>query len=217
MRMVEPRPRDAWGGVPERSATALLALWNDVDPAQEAAYEAWHAGEHVPERLTVPGLQWACRYGRVAAGAMPRYLTLYGLRDAEVLEEEPYQRLLRQPTPMSRRMRPALRNVSRWVCALVEAHGLDQGSHLAVWTAGWTDDAADASPGPWAHVSGARGRLVAQRLPHASPLPWLQPGQGPGLAGERLLAVCLDGPGPVQAAGVYARLPVGLQVSDSAG
>lgn len=186
-------------------ATALLALWNDVDPAQEAAYEAWHAHEHVPERLTVPGIQWALRYGRVDLGPMPRYLTLYGLRDAAVLEGEPYQRLLREPTPMSRRMRPALRNVARWVCTLAEAHGLDQGHHLAVWTA----EAADAAAGPWHNVPGACGRLVAERLHEARPLPWLQSGQDHGIAGERLLAVSLARPGPVPAATVYGRLPMG--------
>ena len=86
------------------AATALLALWNDVDPALEADYDDWHAREHVPERLTVPGMAWALRYRWIAGAAMPRYLTLYGLRDPAVLDGEPYQRLLREPTPASRRM-----------------------------------------------------------------------------------------------------------------
>jgi hypothetical protein len=181
-------------------ATALLALWNDVDPARAAEYEAWHAVEHVPERLTVPGMQWAYRFGRAAA---PRYLTLYGLRDAGVLEGAAYQRLLREPTPLSRRMRPALQNVSRWVCTLVEARGLEQGSHLAVWTAGQEDH------GPARGLlHPARGRLVAQRLPQASPLPWLHAGQAQAIEGHWLMALTLGGPGPADAA-VYARLPVG--------
>lgn len=86
---------------------------DEVLPAVQAAYEAWHAHEHVPERLTVPGMRWACRYGR----------------------------------------------------------------------------------------------LVAQRLPQARPLAWLQAGQDRGLAGERLLAVCLHDAGPAPAAAVYGRLP----------
>ena len=188
-------------------ATALLALWNDVDPALEALYNEWHAGEHVPERLTVPGILWARRYGGPATMAMPRYLTLYGLRDAAVLDSDPYQRLLRVPTPMSRRMRPALQNISRWVCALVEASGLEQGSHLAVWTAGQQDH----GPAHGLLAAGrpeARGRLVAQRLAQASPLPWLHAGQAQAIEGRWLMALTLDGPGPADAA-VYARLPVG--------
>src|SRR5688500_2038945 len=101
-------------------ATALLALWNDVGPELDAQYNDWHAHEHVPERLTVPGILWGRRYGRPAEDGAPRYLTLYGLRDAGVLDSEPYQRLLREPTPMSRAMRPALTNVSRWICTLHE-------------------------------------------------------------------------------------------------
>ena len=115
-------------------ATALLALWNDVDPALDTQYNEWHAKEHVPERLTVPGILWAYRYGRSEADGTPRYLTLYGLRDAAVLDSEPYQRLLREPTPMSRTMRPALCNVSRWVCTLHELPSFEHRNGLAVWT-----------------------------------------------------------------------------------
>lgn len=189
------------------AARALLALWNDVDPALDAEYNAWHAQEHVPERLTVPGMLWGHRFGRATApGGMPRYLTLYGLRDPAVLDGEAYQRLLREPTPASRRMRPALANLSRWVCTLHEASGLDRGSWLAVWTA----DAADAAGlrQRLAACAEARGRLVAERLPQAAALPWLQGGQSRAIEGDWLLGVTTGGPGLAGAA-VYRRLPVG--------
>jgi hypothetical protein len=198
--------------MPEQ-ATALLALWNDVDPALDAQYNAWHAGEHVPERLTVPGILWGRRYGRSAEEGSPRYLTLYGLRDADVLEGEPYQRLLREPTATSRTMRPALRNVSRWVCALHEQSGLDEGTHLLVWIS--ADDRLPASGDndPPVHGLVAHGRLLAQRLPEARPLPWLQAAQDQGIDGRWLVCVPVDGvrsAGPIAGAGLYARLPVGL-------
>jgi hypothetical protein len=185
-------------------ATALLALWNDVEPTLDAVYNEWHAREHVPERLTVPGILWGRRYGRAAAARMPHYLTLYGLRDPAVLDGEPYQRLLREPTPASRRMRPALTNLSRWVCRLVEPGLLDEGSHLAVWTS--AAEPADADR--------AAGRLVAERLPQAAALPWLQSGQTQPVEGDWLVCVPFE---PVQAFGrpgphgtaIYGRLPVG--------
>src|SRR4030095_38350 len=90
------------------AATALLALWNDVDPGFDAEYNDWHADEHVPERLTVPGILWGRRYGTGAGERMPRYLTLYGLQSADVLESAAYRQLLDQPTPLSRTMRPRL-------------------------------------------------------------------------------------------------------------
>lgn len=196
------------------AAGALLALWNDVDPAVDAPYNDWHAHEHVPERCTVPGILWGRRYRCDAGSAMPQYLTLYGLRDPQVLDSEPYQRLLREPTPMSRTMRPALRNVSRWVCRLVENTTAVAGNRLAVWTlAGDAAQARDACAG-LAQVAGVRGgHLLAERIPEARPLPWLSGTQGQGIEGRWLLCSDLDtveptGP-PWSAATVYARLPVG--------
>ena len=172
-------------------ATALLALWNDVAPELDAQYNDWHAAEHVPERLTVPGILWAQRYGRLA-GASPRYLTLYGLADAAVLDGEPYQRLLREPTPMSRTMRTALANVSRWVCRLHEQRGAESGGLLAVRTATGPAGAAQLLDDPLLNGDGIVGRLLAERLADARPLPWLGGGQGGGVEGDWLLCASLE-------------------------
>lgn len=179
-------------------ATALLALWNDVTPALDADYNAWHAQEHVPERLTVPGMLWARRYGAFWPQAGPRYLTLYGLRDAQVLQEDAYQRLLRAPTPMSASMRPHLCHLSRWVCALQAPRaGLD-GRGLRVQTFAHRPDAAP-------------GQLLAERLPDAAPLPWLQHGQHAAVQGHWLRATSLaQAPSAAEAgAMVYTGLPIG--------
>jgi hypothetical protein len=195
-------------------ATALLALWNDVDPALDAQYNDWHANEHVPERLTVPGILWGLRYGRPSTPGAPRYLTLYGLRDVNVLETEPYQRLLREPTPMSRTMRPALQNVSRWVCKVHEQAGLHSGSsHLAVWCLANELEEVRAANDALADAPGVRGRLLAERLADTSPLPWLHAGQDRGIDGRWLLCAALDegqaGTRAYSDATIYARLPVG--------
>lgn len=191
-------------------ATALLALWNDVDPAFEAQYNDWHAIEHVPERLTVPGMLWGRRYGRLA-GAAPRYLTLYGLANEAVLESEPYQRLLREPTPMSRTMRRALANVSRWVCRLHEQRGADAGNRLAVRTIAGAAPTAALPDGVRANAPGVVGRLVAERLPEAKPLPWLGGGQGGGIEGDWLVCTAFEAARPRFGpdAYLYERLPAG--------
>ena len=116
------------------SAGAVLALWNDVTPELDAAYTDWHANEHVPERLAVPGMLWGRRYANVDASAKPRYLTLYGLRDSRVLESAPYGRLLREPTPASARMRPHLCHLTRWVCVVHAQRDFPAAETLAVWT-----------------------------------------------------------------------------------
>ncbi len=202
-------------------ATALLALWNDVDPALEADYNAWHAQEHVPERLGVPGMLFGLRfrwvYGRADGGAdsgaeqdgLPRYLTLYGLRDASVLDSAPYQRLLDQPTPASRRMRPTLRHIGRWVCRIDAMAGLDGCDRLAVWTAPL--HAADPQRQP-VKLPAAGAHLLAQRLPQARDLPWLRGDQHRAIDGDWLCCVgagvrCT--PAVPDVATAYARLPVG--------
>lgn len=195
--------------MPEQ-ATALLALWNDVDPAVEAAYNEWHANEHVPERCRVPGILWGRRYRRGGGSSigMPRYLTLYGLSDANVLDSEPYQRLLREPTPMSRTMRPALHNLSRWVCELHERVGAGDGTYLAVWTM-----EADEAHTERVNMPGVRGHLLAERIADASPLPWLTPGQDRGTEGRWLVCAECDEVASValkaRGATLYTRLPAG--------
>jgi hypothetical protein len=168
----------------EDGATALLALWNDVDPAVEAAYEQWHAHEHVPERCTVPGILWGRRYRQTLETATPRYLTLYGLRDPQVLDSERYQRLLREPTPTSQQMRPALRRVSRWVCRL-HSNTLP---HSTEWMA-----VVPLETGSPLLAAAAQGpHLLAERIAEAGALPWLAAGQNLGIDGDWLLCMALD-------------------------
>ncbi|KQU91654.1 hypothetical protein ASC78_01630 [Variovorax sp. Root318D1] len=190
---------------------AVLALWNDVTPDVDAEYNTWHAGEHVPERLTVPGMLWGRRYRRACNSLAPRYLTLYGMRDVQVLDSDAYRLLLSRPTPMSAHMRPHLRNLSRWVCDVREAHGFLASTHVAVWTFD-AEDAARACAGAQAE-SCPHDLLLAQRSPDAAPLPWLTGSQAQAIEGSWLLAMGM--PGQVMASAqavpgavLYKTLPV---------
>lgn len=99
------------------SGTAFLALWNGVAPGHLDAYQAWHGIEHVPERLTVPGILAAWRY-QADDGGEPGFFTLYDLASVDVLQTPAYQRLINQPSPESTRMRPHLTHFTRIVCRL---------------------------------------------------------------------------------------------------
>ncbi|MET3513827.1 hypothetical protein ABIC63_001598 [Pseudacidovorax sp. 1753] len=158
-------------------AGAVLALWNDIDPALEAEYEDWHANEHVPERLTVPGILDARRYAAMAPATRPRYLTLYALAAAEVLDGPAYRHLLANPTPTSARMRPHLRHVARWVCRVRHAVPVWAGGPIHVRT--WGDGAAPPSEGP-------APMLLAEHLPQAQGLPWMASDQTRAVDGRWL-------------------------------
>jgi hypothetical protein len=109
---------------------AFLALWNGVTAAQLDAYEDWHSREHVPERLTVPGILGAWRY-RATDGGEPGFFTLYDLAGIDVLDTPAYRRLLMQPTPASTLMRPHLTHFSRIVCRLDRRDRTPDGRFIA--------------------------------------------------------------------------------------
>jgi hypothetical protein len=90
---------------------AFLSLWNDYPAAMAEEYEAWHTFEHVPERLTTPGMLSARRY--VSCNNPQSYFTYYEMQDMRTIEHPAYLDLVRNPTPWSLKMRPYFSNVLR--------------------------------------------------------------------------------------------------------
>ncbi|MCS6931332.1 MAG: hypothetical protein NZM27_03875 [Acetobacteraceae bacterium] len=137
----------------------LLLIENGVVPGWEAEYDAWHGGEHVPERLSVPGFRWAARY----AADGPRWLTLYRIDGPWALESAAYRIQLDDPTPWSRRMRAAMTSVSRRVMEIAEEAGEGIGPLLAAAL-------RDALPGEATKGLRARWRLLPARHGPAHPV-----------------------------------------------
>ena len=100
---------------------AFIALWNDRSSTR-TDYDVWHTREHVPERLTVPGISRAVRYAG-GVGPLPRYFTLYTLDDLSVLSDPAYTRLLHHPTPWSSSMRPDFARFLRLPCTVETSMG----------------------------------------------------------------------------------------------
>jgi hypothetical protein len=101
--------------------SALIALWNDRSE-HRLDYDVWHTREHVPQRLSVPGFISARRYSE-GSGPLPSYFTLYTLTQIGVLSSEAYRRLLEEPTPWSRSMRPDFARFLRLPCTLRTSRG----------------------------------------------------------------------------------------------
>jgi hypothetical protein len=57
----------------------------------EEEFNAWYDTEHVPERLSVPGFETGLRF--VAQAGVPRYMAMYDLTHAEVLDTPDYARV----------------------------------------------------------------------------------------------------------------------------
>lgn len=109
-----------------RIGAGILAVWNDCEPGEEAGYEAWYLGEHLPERLAIPGFEWGRRYRRLAGGSqdLPEYMTYYQTVTPDVLTSKAYLDRVNDPTPQTHRiMTQVFRNMNRTICRRIAGAG----------------------------------------------------------------------------------------------
>jgi hypothetical protein len=93
----------------------ILAIFNDCRPGREAEFEAWFQGEHLIERLGVPGFIYGRRHEAIAASTT--YFNFYLVDEPAVLTSKPYLERLDNPTPMTKTiMSDAFINMNRTVC-----------------------------------------------------------------------------------------------------
>jgi len=105
----------------------ILAIWNDCKPGHHDAYEAWYQGEHLIERLGIPGFLRGRRYQSIDA-AGPAFFTYYETLKPDVLATPAYQSRIDNPTSETARiMSSILINMSRTVCRVVERVGRMRG------------------------------------------------------------------------------------------
>lgn len=108
----------------------FLVLWTDVLPEAEPEWRAWHVREHMPDRMTVPGLELGRRY---LDPARPRRQTfmIYEARSLDVFRSEAYLAQMNAPSPLTRKLLPSIRNILRGVCRTVASDGLGIGAVVA--------------------------------------------------------------------------------------
>jgi hypothetical protein len=112
----------------EGHVPGLLAIWNDVAPAREADFDAWFQGEHLVERLGVPGFRFGRRHEAVSGA--PRFFVFYVTDGPEVLTSKAYLERLDNPTPMTRMiMSEVFKNMNRTLCRRVARRGDFRGSY----------------------------------------------------------------------------------------
>src|ERR1700676_2011074 len=105
----------------------ILAIFNDCRAGREAEFETWFQGEHLVERLAVPGFVFGRRH-RAIAGA-PGYFNFYLVETPEVLTSKPYLERLDHPTPMTRMiMSEVFVNMNRTVCRRTVRRGSMRGA-----------------------------------------------------------------------------------------
>lgn len=187
----------------------FLALWNGIDPERDAEYNEWHAREHVPERLRVPGMLLARRYGARGDAAYP-YFTLYELASSDVLATPAYEALLTRPTPWSRSMRPSFRQLLRLPCRGLAAAGTGWGGALmtVVFPAPSSTCTAplQTSMTALAALEGVVGVRLGLQQSSAAALPWRQDSAAAVNSAEPRCVLLLEAQEPGHLERVQARV-----------
>jgi len=110
------------------SGYGILAIWNDCRAGHKAEFEAWFQGEHLLERLTVPGFLFGRRHQALSGSS--GYFNFYLTESPDVLMSKPYLERLDNPTPMTKRiMSDIFINMNRTVCRRTFRHGAFRGAY----------------------------------------------------------------------------------------
>lgn len=107
---------------------AALAMWWDMAAPARTEFEHWHAHEHFPERLGIPGFRRASRWRSADGGE--GVCVLYELVDHGVLSSADYLARLNAPSPWSTRMMPHHRHMVRSQCRVLDSRGASMAAHL---------------------------------------------------------------------------------------
>ncbi len=113
---------------------AVLAVWCDIDPDNDAEFNNWYTHQHLPERVGVPGFSRGRRWG-VPKGAKhgkgAQYFTLYEIETLQTLVSQPYLERLNNPTDWTRRTVPWFRSSNRTACKITASQGQGIGGYAA--------------------------------------------------------------------------------------
>ena len=105
----------------------VLAMWWDVSAEARPELEHWHAHEHFPERLALPGFLRASRW--TAADGGEGFFVMYELESHAVLASAPYVARLNAPSPWSTRMMPLHHGMVRSQCKVMLSRGAVTARH----------------------------------------------------------------------------------------
>ena len=106
----------------------ILAIWNDCRAGRDAELDAWFQGEHLIERLAVPGFLFGRRHQAISGAA--GYFNFYLVEQPAVLTSPAYLERLDHPTPLTRKvMSEIFINMNRTLCRRVLRRGAFRGAY----------------------------------------------------------------------------------------
>jgi hypothetical protein len=109
--------------------TAAVVIWTEIEDL--VRHDAWHSGEHLHERLSIPGFLRGRRYAALDPANPEQRFIFYELQDIGVATSPPYLKRLNNPTPWSKELMQVSR-LRRALCRVVESHGEGVGGFALV-------------------------------------------------------------------------------------
>jgi hypothetical protein len=104
-----------------------MVFWHDIAEG-DADYNHWHAFEHMPERVGIPGFRRGRRY--LATDGAPAYFNMYETESPATLTSDAYLARLNGPTPWTKASLPKFRNSNRTLCRVAASFGKGVGGAL---------------------------------------------------------------------------------------
>ena len=109
------------------SQPGVLAIFNDCLLGREKEFEDWFQGEHLIERLGVPGFLFGRRHKALSGSS--GYFNFYLVETPDVLTSKPYLERLDHPTPMTHEiMSKVFIHMNRTVCRRTVRRGKFRGA-----------------------------------------------------------------------------------------
>ncbi|QDM16166.1 hypothetical protein FNL55_09140 [Tardiphaga sp. vice352] len=112
------------------AGAGMLMTSMDIDAEHERDFNRWYDGEHLAERVAIPGFVEARRY--VAIDAAPKYLGLYSTENFDVLDSDAYRTALANQTEWSKTNIGRFRNMLRSVARITVSRGQGRGAALGL-------------------------------------------------------------------------------------
>jgi hypothetical protein len=107
---------------------AAVVMWCDVALDVKEEFDDWHAHEHQPERLSIPGFLRGSRW--LSTDGRNSYVMLYEAQSESTVTAGSYMERLNNPTPWSRKMMPHHKNMVRSLCSVQASFGAGLGQFL---------------------------------------------------------------------------------------
>ena len=112
--------------------TGAVAIWHNLVPEAKPEFYQWHAREHMPERMAIPGFLRGRRYSAVksAVTGAPEYFNLYEADSLSTVGGADYLNRLNNPTAWTRKVVAEFREVARSTCDVVLSCGQGDGGYI---------------------------------------------------------------------------------------